>query len=166
VCLHVLAVCACRAAWFSVVTFLGAALGQLNHQWTILLSTSASAMKSQHPSSCAAARCEIPATLEASTRKGQNLRHRNMHLFLCSDLLGSEEESLGRRVSREIKCKKHSSKKQLWRLVPELKLFPEKNFLRSIGIQSKEISMQKPTISLSLSISININIYIYKTNIY
>lgn len=47
-------------------------------------------------------------------------------------------------------------------LVPELNLFPEKNFFRSIGIQSKEISMHKTTISLLLSISININIYIYK----
>lgn len=73
-----------------------------------------------------------------------------MHLLLCSDLLVSEKESLGQRVSCEIKCKKCSSKKQLRHLVPKLKLFSENDFFRSIGIQSKEISIHKTTISLSL----------------
>lgn len=79
--------------------FLGMALGAVQSSMKCLLSTSGSAIKSQHPSSCAAAPCEIPAVLEASTREGCYIQH----LFLCSDLLSAEEESLDWRVSCEIK---------------------------------------------------------------
>lgn len=108
--LHVVAVCACRAAWFLSLLF-GDGTGGSSVK--CLLSTSGSAIKSQHPSSCAAAPCEIPAIPEASTREGCHVQQqRNMHLFLCSDLL-SAEESLGGKVSCEIKCKKCSLKKWL-----------------------------------------------------
>lgn len=94
--------------------FLGMALGAVQSSVKCLLSTSGSAIKSQHPSSCAAAPCEIPAILEASTREGCHVQQqRNMHLFLCSDLLCAEEESLGGKVSCQIKCKKRSLKKLL-----------------------------------------------------
>lgn len=51
-------------------------------------------------------------------------------------------------------------------LCQNLSYFLKRFFPKNVGIQSKEISMHKTTISLSLSISINISIYIYKTNIY
>lgn len=49
--------------------FLGMALGAGQSSVKCLLSTSGSARKSQHPSSCAAAPCEIPAILEVQRGK-------------------------------------------------------------------------------------------------
>lgn len=60
---------------------LGMALGAVQSSVKCLLSTSGSAIKSQHPSSCAAAPCEIPAILEASTREGCHIQHRETCTF-------------------------------------------------------------------------------------
>lgn len=66
--LHVIAVCACRAAWCSLLHCRGST-GAVKSSVNCSPSTSASATKSQLPFSCAAAQREIPDSVETDKKR-------------------------------------------------------------------------------------------------